>query len=153
MTATSGVLTPSAADVSAARALEAKLRDAPRSDVGLVFNVAGKEHVLLDHAKDFFVALVNEIAQGHSVGLVDLDEELSTTEAAALLGVSRPTLVTLLKQGLIPHRMVGTHRRVPKGALLEYRKVHGAASAPEERLHAVDELLGQWHAAGEAGGS
>jgi excisionase family DNA binding protein len=149
------VLTPSEDEVHAARDLEAKLRSSPSSQVGLVFNVAGEEHVLLERAATFFRALIHEVAKGHPVGLIDLDGELSTTEAAELLGVSRPTLVGLLKQDVIPHRMVGTHRRVPHAALLEYKQRHGPAArrSSEERLRATDELLARWHAAEESSSS
>jgi excisionase family DNA binding protein len=150
------VLTPSEDEVTAARELEAKLlRSATGSEVRLVFSVGGEEYIVLKRASGFFEALVREVAQGHPVGLVDLNAELSTTEAAALLGVSRPTLVGLLKKNVIPHRLVGTHRRVPHTALLEYKKQH--ASTPrrtvEERLRATDELLRQWHEAEEPGAS
>jgi len=146
------VLTPSEEEVEAARSVEAKLRASPGAHVELVFNVAGEEHVLFARAAGFFEALIREVALGHPVGLIDLDGELSTTEAAELLGVSRPTLVGLLKLDLIPHRMVGTHRRVPHAALLEYRKRHRGVPgrAVEERLRAADELLGRWHAAEES---
>jgi excisionase family DNA binding protein len=150
----SGVLTPTDAEITAARNLEAKLLASPGASVGLVFNVAGEEHVLLDRAADFFIALIREIARGHPVGLIDLEDDLSTTEAAELLGVSRPTLVGLLKEGRIAHRMVGTHRRVPRAALLEYKRTREAAPTrtAEERLRATDELLARWHAAEENAG-
>lgn len=145
------VLTPSEDEVAAARELEAKLRSTTASQVRLVFSVGGEEYVVLKRASGFFKALVREVAQGHPVGLVDLNAELSTTEAAALLGVSRPTLVGLLKKNLIPHRLVGTHRRVLHAALLEYRKQHAPTLRRplEERLRATDELLRQWHEAEE----
>jgi excisionase family DNA binding protein len=150
-----GILTPTDEEITAAQDLAAKLRVAPGDCRGLVFNVAGEEHVLLDGAADFFIALIHEVAQGHPVGLIDLHDELSTTEAARLLGVSRPTLVGLLKEGRIAHRMVGTHRRVPRAALLEYKWNRAAAErrTPEERLRAADELLAGWHAAEEDAGA
>jgi len=73
--------------------------------------------------------------------------ELSTTEAADLLGVSRTTLVGLLKDGHIPHRTVGTHRRVPRAALLEFRKTYVPPKDPrplEERRRALEALLTEW---------
>jgi excisionase family DNA binding protein len=145
----SDVLAPTEQAVDAARRLEAKLDAFPDGEVEMTVSVAGEPHILFEHAVEFFRTVIHEIAQGHRIAIVDLDEELSTTEAAEFLGVSRPTLVGLLKDGRIAHRMVGTHRRVPRGALVEYRKRHRARSggALQERLQAADDLLASWHAA------
>ncbi len=145
------VLAPSEHEIDAARRLEAKLHASPDARVELTLTVAGEDHPLFDRLAEFFKAVVHEIAQGHQVGLVDLDRELSTTEAAEFLGVSRPTLVGLLKDGRIPHRMVGTHRRVPQGPLFDYRQSHRAAEGEsmEHRLRRTDELLRGWHTAEE----
>ncbi len=145
------VLAPSEQEIAAARRLEAKLHASPAARVELTVSVAGEDHLLFGRLAEFFKAVVHEIAQGRQVGLVDLDRELSTTEAAEFLGVSRPTLVGLLKEGRIPHRMVGTHRRVPQGPLLAYREAHRAAPVEslDYRLGRTDELLRAWHAADE----
>lgn len=145
------VLAPSRDEVSAARKLKAKLHGSPNAPVVLTVRVAGEEHSFSGSTVEFFKAVIHEIAQGHPVGLIDLDGELSTTEAAEFLGVSRPTLIGLLKDGHIPHRMVGTHRRVPQGPLFEYRKRHRARlSQPlADPLRATDDLLRGWHAAEE----
>lgn len=145
------VLAPSEQEIDAARRLEAKLHASPDARLRLTVSVAGEDHLLFDRLAEFFRAVVHEIAQGRQVGLVDLDRELSTTEAAEFLGVSRPTLVGLLKEGRIPHRMVGTHRRVPQGPLFEYKQTHRAVPGEslEHRLRRTDELLRGWHAAEE----
>ncbi len=49
-------------------------------------------------------------------------EEMTTTQAADFLDVSRPFVIKLIDRGELPCRMVGKHRRVPRKALLEYRK-------------------------------
>lgn len=139
------VLAPSVEDVDAARDLEASLRASASSPLGV--SVAGVEHVLPKRAAGFVRAVVREIARGRRVALIELDGELTTTEAAEVLNISRPTLVGLLKRNLIPHRLVGTHRRVTYAALIEYRKHHAPTlpRSPEDRLRETDALLRQWH--------
>jgi excisionase family DNA binding protein len=46
---------------------------------------------------------------------VDLDEQLSTGEAAKLLNSSRQHVVDLCERGQLPYTTVGTHRRVRRG--------------------------------------
>src|SRR5438132_1556856 len=53
--------------------------------------------------------MLHQLSQNEAVGLVPLSRELSTFEAASILGVSRPYLITLLDKGLIPYTRTGTH--------------------------------------------
>jgi len=66
--------------------------------------------------------VLEPLAHGIPVGVVPLEAELTTGEAAAILGVSRPYLVRLLEEGAIPYRKVGTHRRIRGKDLLDYRE-------------------------------
>lgn len=65
---------------------------------------------------------LSEVAEGGSVSVSPIPEELSTQQAADLLNVSRPHLVKLLDEKVIPHRKVGTHRRVRRRDVLAYRE-------------------------------
>jgi len=46
--------------------------------------------------------------------------EMTPPQAAEYLGVSRPHVVKLVKEGVLPHHMVGAHYRIPTRAVLAY---------------------------------
>ncbi|MBY8874084.1 helix-turn-helix domain-containing protein [Micromonospora sp. PLK6-60] len=62
------------------------------------------------------------LARGDGVAISAIARELTTTEAAKLLGMSRPTLVRLLDSGAIPAHRVGSHRRVFLSDALAFRQ-------------------------------
>src|SRR5581483_901678 len=51
-----------------------------------------------------------------------LPQEMTTNQAAAFLDVSRPFVIKLVRRGELPCRMVGTHRRIPSEAVVQYRE-------------------------------
>jgi len=60
----------------------------------------------------------------HSTGAVVLPVKdlFTSTEAAQMLGMSRPTLMKLVDAGRIEHVRVGSHRRIPVQAILSYQR-------------------------------
>ena len=81
----------------------------------------GKTQSLPVSLYEFLVKLIADLCEGQSVAIVQNDAQLTTVEAARMLGMSRQFLVKVLERGEIPHHMVGTHRRVYVRDLLAYK--------------------------------
>jgi len=83
--------------------------------------VIGSESVELNDAtRDAFAAILTGLSAGDHVAIVRLPEMLTTQEAADLLRISRPTMVKLLDEGVLPSERPGVHRRVARSVVVEY---------------------------------
>lgn len=71
-----------------------------------------------------------------------LPAEMTTTQAADFLDVSRPFVIKLIKRGELPCRMVGTHRRIPTAALRSYHEkmLRRASEAAAEMTRLSQEM-------------
>jgi len=79
--------------------------------------------------------LLGAMSEGRPIALVPSSQEFSTVEAAHFLNVSRPFVIKEIEAGRLPHRMVGTHRRVAFEDLIAYaRKMRENQEAALERL-------------------
>jgi len=83
---------------------------------------AGKELTLPTSALEVLRRAAIELAHGNGVTVLPVAAELSTEEAADLLNVSRPYVIKLIEAGELPHRRVGTHRRIPLRDVLEFKR-------------------------------
>ena len=56
-------------------------------------------------------ALLSRLLNGERVAVLAEDQEMSPTDASAVLGISRPLVVLRMDRGDLPFRYVGKHRR------------------------------------------
>lgn len=137
---TRGFMSPTEEEAKAAeksgRALAAHL-----NEEGLKLAVRNgkksEELTLPAPAARLLIDLLSELGQGNAVSIDTVQPELTTQQAADLLNVSRPHVVKLLDEGVLPSRKVNTHRRVRREDVLAYKRDIDA-----KRLAALDELTG-----------
>ena len=79
--------------------------------------------------------MLQAAADGERVLVLRASQRLTTEQAAAVLGVSRPTVVRLVDTGKLHARMVGTHRRLALADVLAYRE-----ASVRRRRDALDEM-------------
>lgn len=79
-----------------------------------------------------------ELGDGNGVALLAFAQELTTQQAADILNVSRPHVVSLLEADKIPFHKVGTHRRVHLRDLLAYKH-----HRDEARRRSLDAMVDQ----------
>ncbi len=79
--------------------------------------------------------LLGAMSEGRPITLMPAKREFTTVEAAHFLNVSRPFVIKEIEEGRLPHRMVGTHRRIAFEDLLAYaRKMREKQAAALERM-------------------
>jgi excisionase family DNA binding protein len=87
---------------------------------------------------------VHHMARGDAICLVPMHKELTTQEAADLLGVSRPFVIKQLEDGRMPYKRTGKHRRVRLQDVLEYKR-----ERDKEVLDMLAELAAEAQEAGD----
>lgn len=113
-----------------------KYADADRVQMTLkASNGQAEDLVLPGPVLQLLLDILSEMARGNAISLMPIHHELSTQEAANLLNVSRPHLVSLLEKGSLPFRKVGSHRRVQAKDVLDYK-----ANIDRQRLATLNEL-------------
>lgn len=104
-------------------------------ETSTTLSVGGQTIALSAEARDALGKILAFVATGTPVEVKPLTAWLTTSEAAAVLHVSRPTLVHMLESGLIPYDQPGVHRRVSRAAIDTFM-----AERAERRREALDDL-------------
>lgn len=81
------------------------------------------------------IDILDAIAAGRGVTILPENAELTTTQAARVLNVSRPFLIKLLDERALPHRKTGKHRRIRIEDVLAYKR-----AVDRERERVLDQL-------------
>lgn len=135
-------ITPTEAEVHLAQKLGPRLAThlATNMETTLLLEEGGHSEkvVLPARATRWLADALAEMAKGKAVLFSSIDAELTTQQAADFLNVSRPYLVRLLEEKKIPHRKVGTHRRVLARDVKEYKERNNA-----QRLDTLAQLVEQ----------
>lgn len=114
--------------IAAQRDGEAKLRilDADRQPA---------EIVLTEGLSDLLMEVLRHVGSGDAVTIVPVSQMLTTQQAADILNVSRPFLISLLEKEDIKFTTVGRHRRVRAEDLFAYKQ-----SRDQKRSAALGDL-------------
>ncbi len=113
--------------------LESALRDAGDQTTAVTIGSGEPIDLPPDTLKTLH-KVVHDLASG-------TESMLTTTEAADVLGVSRPYLTRLLKAGKIPYRKKGNRHLVPVGALREFKARRDRQLDQLDRLADAEEDL------------
>lgn len=90
----------------------------------------------------FLASTIERISEGGAVTMTTLPEVLTTTTAADVLGVSRPTLMKIIANGELPATKVGTHTRITSADVLALRRRrHSARAANFALLREAEDAL------------
>ena len=131
-------VTPTVDDVRLAKLSMRRLAPFFNQNLNIRIAETGELVELPAVAVRLLVDMLSAMAEGDAVTLIPIRAELTTQQAAELLGVSRPFLVKQLEEGVIPFRRVGTHRRILFSDLMQYKQ-----EIDSKRLEALDELTAQ----------
>lgn len=134
---------PSQEDAAVARASGHALSRHARQKQALTLRVEKKaghdEPIKLPAgAVTLLVHILEAMAAGRGVMLIPDNAELTAFEVADVLQVSRPYLVKLLEEGVIPYRKVGKHRRIRMEDVMAYKE-----RDDRERDAVMDQLVRQ----------
>ena len=133
---------PSVDDAEIARAASRALKDCRDWSGPVSLRLEGRADAPLPKpAFRLLIEVLSQMARGNVVAVTPIQADLTTQQAAELLGVSRPHLVKLLEGGRLPFRKVGAHRRVQFADLAAYRAGAQAQQRAEHfmKLNTVEE--------------
>ena len=102
----------------------------------------GKELPIPPSAAPAIEALLAHMLRGERVAVLAEDQEVSPSDASAILGISRPLVVLRMDRGDLPFRYVGKHRRaLLKDVLTLKSKLDKRQTAMEALAEDTEDLI------------
>lgn len=108
-------------DSESQRNIEQTMNEIKDVRANIALNVNGQNVALPKDVSVIVTSVLESLSKGSRVVISTTPKELRTTAAAEMLGVSRPTLLKLVREGAIPSHKVGAHHRFFLNDILEYR--------------------------------
>lgn len=94
-----------------------------QSNVSLSLKMADGEEVVLPPAVEkVLLQTLTSLSKGVTTTISRIPDELTSTVAAELLEVSRPTLMKWVEQGMLPSFRVGSHTRFYRHEVMRFKK-------------------------------
>ncbi len=107
-----------------------------------VRDAGGKERTLPPSAAAAVEALLAHMLRGERLAVLAEAQEVSPSEASAILGISRPLVVLRMDRGDLPFRYVGKHRRaLLKDVLALKSKLDKRQTAMEALAEDTEDLI------------
>lgn len=123
-------------EIDEARSFSAHLAHASISGVTVEIDGPNAETVSVPAGlSSLMQAVIEGVGRGAQVTIQSVPIELTTTTAAKMLGMSRPTLMKLVAEGKLPAHKVGSHTRVLAADVASFRD-----EQREAQRRAFDEL-------------
>lgn len=137
-------IAPSTHDTELAQTSARQLARFLRKDLQVRADDSDEVITLPAAAVRLLVDLLAAMAEGNAVTVIPIHAELTTQQAADLLGVSRPFLIKQIDEGHLPHHMAGTHRRILFKDLMIYKRTQ-----QERQMKALENLAAEGQVIGE----
>lgn len=98
-------------------------------------STSGEEIVIPSDLGKLLQQILRMAASGQSISISQITRDLTSVEAAKMLGMSRPTLLKLAAQGEIEFHKVGSHSRFARKDIRAFQE-----KRLKDRRRAFDEL-------------
>lgn len=97
---------------------------------------------LAPRVAEIIEAVLESVANGEGITIGRVPEVVTTTTAAAMLRISRPTLMKHIRGGRIASHAVGTHTRLRREDVMDFKRTlrREQARAIQDLMELEDEL-------------